>query len=113
MSVAGTVRRKAHDSVEVTPRSGVWDKGRFIRSDERTLSVRGNMQPAPRDAIQRLPEGTRRDGAMMFYTLGVLSLANAPDTQSDLIRFEGVEYEVAGEQRWRNHRAYTLTRHGQ
>jgi hypothetical protein len=113
MSIAGTVRRFARDCVEVIPRSGVWDNGRYLRTEERSCEARGNIQPAPRDVLQRLPEGTRTDGARVFFTLAKLTIADPPETMSDLVRFDGVEYEIFAVSPWRQHQRYVLTRHGQ
>lgn len=113
MSIAGVVKRRARDCVEVIERTGVYDRGRYSRTDAEPKQLFGNIQPAPRSTIERLPEGTRRDGAVVFFTLGTLNLASSPDGVSDLVRFDGTEYEVAAEEKWRNHRRYTLTRHGQ
>ncbi len=113
MSIAATVKRFARDCVEVVPRSFVLDNGRYIRTNGQPRPVRGNVQPAPRDVVQRLAEGTRTDGARVFFTTAHLTIAESPGRLSDLARFDGVEYEVAAVAPWRNHRAYTLTRHGQ
>lgn len=113
MSIRATVKRFSRDCVEIVPRSFVLDNGRYIKTDGQSCEVRGNVQPAPRDVVQRLPEGTRTDGARVFFTTAALTIADSPDKLSDIARFDGIEYEVAAVAPWRNHRAYTLTRHGQ
>lgn len=124
MSVAATVRRKANTRVDVIRRSGFYDRGRCRPSDADPVPIMANVQPAPRDVVQRLPEGSRADGAIVLFAirglreLGELRVAAAatstsPEVLGDKLVVDGVEYVLEAVERWGNHRRYVATRHGQ
>lgn len=124
MSVAATVRRKARTRVEVIRRTGFYDKGRWRPTDGDPVPIMANVQPAPRDVVQRLPEGSRNKGAIVLFAirdlrqLGDLRVAAAatptsPEVLGDKLVVAGVEYVLEAVEPWASHRRYVATRHGQ
>jgi hypothetical protein len=113
--VAQTVRRGSRQSLEVIRDGGFFDKGRYVEEKAGRFTIRGNVQPAPSQSIQRLPEGSRKEGAIALFTLAELRTAKAGDGghNADRVVFCDREYEIATVEIWPRHRRYVATRFGQ
>lgn len=123
MSIAATVRRMARQTFEVVRRGGAYDSnGRYQRTAESALCCRGNVQVAsPRD-IERLPEGSRAQGAISIWGCYRLDtgeqlelVATGPGESGsgqmgDRVVYSGTEYEVSSISNWARHRKYICTR---
>ncbi len=119
MGLGGTLRRFAKTCVSIERRSGHYDRGIWIENaTAETFEIKASVQPAPPDTIQRLPEGSRKDGAkVIFPGPGFPSLRTAAagdDGQNaDLATIDGQQYEIAMVEPWRQHTRYVATRFGQ
>ena len=90
-------------------------RGRYQRGAvSETFPASGSLQPmTPRD-LERLPEGTRTNGAKKLYTTCKLLVGEVPNKgqegdqfqESDHITFEGEDYEVKGEDDWGSQAGY-------
>lgn len=92
---------------------GFYDRGVYQRINTEVSSHKGNVQPAQQADIDRLPEGSRTDGAVTLFTDLALRTSESPNAIADRIMYQGVEYEVSGVERWPSHSRYTLTKVGQ
>jgi len=93
--------------------TGFYERGVYIRAETDLTWQSGNVQPASQAAIERLPEGSRKDGAITIFTHADLRTAASPNDVADRIVYQGVEYEVGGEEKWPSHSRYTCTKVGQ
>lgn len=92
---------------------GHYDRGVYLRIDDDTTCHRGNFQPAAQKDIQRLPEGSRADGAVTLYTHTTHQTTESPNQVADRITYNGIEYEVSTGEQWQSHNRYVLTKVGQ
>lgn len=93
---------------------GFYDRGVYRKASTPDISwQRGNIQPASQGDIERLPEGTRSDGAVTVFTGAFMRTAAAPNQVADRIMFKGVEYEVSQVEYWASHNRYVCTKVGQ
>ncbi len=118
MGLGATTRRFANTCVDVERETGRWEKGRWITGKPERFDIRANVQPAPPDTIQRLPEGSRRDGARVIFPRAgsrVMRTAEAGDGghSADLVTIDGERFEIATVEPWRQHKRYVATRFGQ
>ena len=93
--------------------NGFYERGIYRRIDSETTWESGDVQPASQAAIERLPEGSRTDGAITVFTHARMRTAASPNDVADRILYQGVEYEVSGEQIWPSDNVYTCTKVGQ
>ena len=118
MGLAGTTRRFANQCVDVERDSGRWEKGRWVQGAPETFELKANVQPAPPETIERLPEGHRRSGAKVIFPRAgspALRTAQAGDGghNADRVTIEGEKFEIFMVEPWRQHRRYVATRFGQ
>lgn len=94
---------------------GFYDQatGHYVRLPPEYSWHKGNFMAASQAQIERLPEGSRTDGAVTLYTGTELRTAESPNQVADRVMFEGTEYEVTSGQRWASHNWYILTKAGQ
>lgn len=92
---------------------GFYDRGVYVRLTPDLTCHRGNFQPAAQKDIQRLPEGSRADGAVTLYSDVEHKTAEAPNQVADRILYNGTEYEVSTAEYWSSHNRYILTKVGQ
>ena len=93
--------------------SGFYDRGVYKRQGTTITWHKGDFQPAGERDIQRLPEGSRADGAMVLFTCLELQTAESPNAVADRVVYKGALYEVSGLNDWQSHNRYTLTKVGQ
>ena len=78
MSLAGTLNRFANTTVTVSRDSGTYTDGRYVDAAAVVSTIQANVQPAPTEALKRLPEGSRADGAIVvFPSAGSMELRTA------------------------------------
>lgn len=59
------------------------------------LQILASVQPATQEELQRLPEGTRSEGAVVVFTVEPLrTVQTAVGTQADTFVYNGVGYQV-------------------
>ena len=100
-------------SFQLIRANGFFERGVYRRIDSQITWHKGNIQPASQRAIERLPEGTRSDGAIVLFTDVALRTAESSDYPADRIVCLGTEYEVSQSDGWSSHRRYTCTKVGQ
>ena len=93
--------------------TGFYERGVYKRLDPVISWHKGDFQPASQADVERLPEGSRSNGAIVLFTDLELRPAEAPNAVADRIAYKGVQYEVSGAENWRSHNRYTLTKVGQ
>jgi len=93
--------------------AGFYDRGEYVRLQPSLSWAQGNIQPAGKLDIERLPEGARADGALTVFTDACLQTAEAPNQVADRVLYKGVEYEVSGVERWPTYNRYVWTKVGQ
>ena len=100
----------------VTRRSAsvVGSNGKAVAPNASTLQVEGMVQPLSGREVDRLPEGLQAREVRAFWTLATLQ---APDqdagTLGDHIVFEGLAWEVVGQDNWQllgNYNRYLISR---
>jgi hypothetical protein len=89
------------------------DTGHYVRLTPETSWHRGNFMPAGQKQIERLPEGTRADGAQTLYTDADLRTGEAPNQVADRVMYNGTEYAVSATSGWASHNWYVMTKVGQ
>ncbi len=94
-------------------RAGYYDRGVYQTRACAPTWHKGNFQPAGQRDVDRLPEGSRTDGAVVLFTDVELRTTDAPNAVADRVAYQGVTYEVSGLERWPSHKRYTLTKVGQ
>ncbi|KKM68183.1 hypothetical protein LCGC14_1463380 [marine sediment metagenome] len=118
MGLGGTLRRFANVCVRVERDAGYFDNGRWINADPERFEFQANVQPSTARTIERLPEGSRSQGAKTIYPApgsGTLRTADAGDDgyNADQVTIDGRVYEIAMVEAWRQHTSYVATRLGQ
>ncbi len=119
MGIRSTTKRLATETLGVERRGGSFVAGRWVdAATATTFEARANVQPAPSEAIARLPEGSRKDGAIVIFLSDVsidLQTVENPTVNADIVtrQFTGARFEVAMVDIWPRHRRYTATRFGQ
>lgn len=93
--------------------TGWYDRGVYKRGTPTITMHMGRFQPASQRDIQRLPEGSRADGAVVLFTDCELRTTEADNQVADRIMYRSTEYEVSGVEEWESHGRYTLTKVGQ
>lgn len=111
--LAGAARTWYRHCYQAKRTAGFYDKGVYVRLTPDLTCHRGNFQPAGQKDIQRLPEGSRADGAQTLYTDVEHQTAEAPNQVADRIIYNGTEYEVSTADYWSSHNRYVLTKVGQ
>jgi hypothetical protein len=102
-----------HDYQRKRAATGFYSRGHYIKGEPAYSWHRGNFMAPEQWQIQRLPEGSRIDGAVTLYTAAELVTAGSPNQTADRILFKGTEYEVSAGERWTSHNWYILTKAGQ
>ena len=118
MGLGGTTKRFARTCVDAIRDAGYFDKGRWIDAPPITFDFKAGVQPAPPEMIQRLPEGSRAEGAKVIFpepSAPALRTAKSGDIghNADRLTIDGQQYEVALVEPWRQHTRYGVTRFGQ
>ena len=93
--------------------TGFYDRGVYKRQEPTITWHTGDFQPAGERDIQRLPEGTRADGALVLFSCLELRTSESPNALADRVAYRGTMYEVSGVNDWQSHTRYTLTKVGQ
>lgn len=92
---------------------GFYQRGVYKRLAPRLSWQRGNIQPASQRDIERLPEGTRADGAIKVFSGVFMRTAEAPNQLADRIMYKGTEYEIGSASYWESHNVYVCAKVGQ
>jgi len=92
---------------------GFYERGVYRKLPPKLSWQRGNIQPAAQADIERLPEGSRSDGAVTVFTGAFMRTAAAPNQLADRIMWQGVEYEISMAEYWPSHNRYLCTKVGQ
>lgn len=80
-------------------RTGTWQAGRFIQTDNPILTMTGIILPATSEEIMQFPEGDRVTGMMKFYSDQEIFVTHTNDGKgnagtSDEIGWRGSRYRV-------------------
>jgi hypothetical protein len=111
MSVlAGAARMFYRHRFQLKRTTGFYDRGHYVRLPPTYGWHKGNLMAPSREQTQRLPEGTRIDGALTLYTDVFLQTTKSPNEIADRIIWGNVEYEVTDGERWASHKWYILTK---
>lgn len=119
MSLIGnTVDRFANQAVQLVRYDGFYDAGRWESRQTETLEFKANVQPATGADLERLPENYRQQAAFWVYPRTSLELRTGaasgdpqtPGVVADRVILNGVEFEVATAEVWRQHRRYLVVR---
>ena len=105
---AALSRRLGNGPLTVIRRSGDWDEGRFIPTEE-TISIRANVQPASVHELEQLPEGDRIKGLLLIVTterLYITSDKQDEERVSDEIVWHGNRYKIMKVDDWSCHGFY-------
>ena len=92
---------------------GFYERGIYQRNSSALSWHQGNIQPASKAQIERLPEGGRADGAITIYTQSTHRTAAAPNDLADRVLYQGVEYEISAVEHWPAYNEYLCTKVGQ
>lgn len=92
---------------------GFYNNGVYKRLAPQISWQRGNIQPAAQAEVERLPEGTRSDGAVTVFTAAFMRVAASPNQLADRIMYKGTEYEVSSAEYWESHNRYVCAKVGQ
>ena len=93
--------------------NGFYERGIYRRVNSELTWAKGNIQPASKLDVERLPEGSRADGALTAFADVTLRTTEAPNEVADRVLYQGVEYEVSGVERWPSYNRYVWTKVGQ
>ena len=80
------------------------DDGNYVDGAQGgNFTIMASVQPAPRKALQALPEGERTSAAYLLYTDTLLLISNPTTGRgSDFVVIDGETYKVAGCAPWQN-----------
>lgn len=75
--------------------------GRFTPGAETVSTIRGSVQPPPRQVLETLSEGERQRGAKVVFTRAELRTGDQnTGTLADVLEYVGAQWEVRDVQRW-------------
>jgi hypothetical protein len=111
--LAGAARRWYKHRYQLKRTAGFYDSGQYVRLPPTTSFHSGNFMAPSQKQIERLPVGSRADGAQTLYTDVALRTAESPNQLADRVLFNGTEYEVSSGEQWASHNWYIVTKVGQ
>ena len=102
-----------HHCFQLVRSEGFYERGVYRKTGTKITWQKGNVQPSAKADIDRLPEGSRADGAVTVFTHAFMHTANAPNQVADRIMYQGIVYEVSAVEYWPGHNRYVCTKVGQ
>jgi hypothetical protein len=111
--LAGAASTWYRDCFQLKRSNGFYEKGVYRRINSELSNHRGNIQPASKAQVERLPEGMRADGAISIFTDLVMRTADPPNQVADRVMVKGIEYEVGDVERWASYNEYVCAKVGQ
>lgn len=83
------------------PTGSFGNEGIYTKS-YKTLALVGPVQPAGPEAAKIVPEGTRLDNLMCFYSVDQLSVGDGKNVEADIVQFQGDSFKVVKVLPWGN-----------